>query len=79
MVVADIGMAPRDGYELIRRLRKLDSSRGGNVPAIAVTAYASPEDRTRTLAAGYQLHISKPIDATGLVAAVRSVGRCVDA
>ena len=79
VVVADIGMDPRDGYELIRRLRKLDSSRGGNVPAIAVTTCASPEDRTRTLAAGYQLHISKPIDATALVAAVRSVGRCVDA
>ena len=55
VIVSDIGMAGVDGYELIRRVREL-GDRGRHLPAIAVTAYANPEDRIRALAAGYQLH-----------------------
>lgn len=61
ILLSDIGMPDTDGYELIRRVR---SSPGPirSTPAVAVTAYADPEDRIHALAAGYQLHLSKPAD-----------------
>jgi CheY-like chemotaxis protein/two-component sensor histidine kinase len=61
VVVSDIGMPGRDGYELIRRLRSF-AEPIRSTPAIAVTAYADPEDRMHALAAGYQLHLAKPAD-----------------
>lgn len=71
VVVSDIGMPRRDGYELARELR----DRGG-VPAVAVTAFAGPEDRRRALAAGFQAHLGKPVDPAALVAVVaRLAGR----
>jgi PAS domain S-box-containing protein len=69
-LVADIGMPDLDGYTLIRSLRALTSREGGGVPAIAVTAYARPEDRARALGAGYQRHFVKPIDLGVLAAAL---------
>jgi CheY-like chemotaxis protein len=61
ILVSDIGMPERDGYELIREIRSL--GRGAtDLPAIAVTAFASPEDRERALAAGFQVHLAKPVD-----------------
>lgn len=70
VVVSDIGMPGEDGYELIRRIRSLPPERGGRIPAIAVTGYAARDDVARALAAGYQLHVSKPIDPRSLVVVV---------
>jgi CheY-like chemotaxis protein len=74
ILVSDIGMPGLDGYELMRRARALDSSRtNGPIPAIAVTAYARAEDRQRSLLAGYQMHLAKPIEARELVAGIASL------
>jgi signal transduction histidine kinase/ActR/RegA family two-component response regulator len=69
VIVSDLGMPTADGFELIRKLRALDSERG-RIPAVAVTGYANAEERQRALAAGYQAHIAKPIDPLVVVAAV---------
>jgi CheY-like chemotaxis protein len=73
VLISDIGMPDRDGYELIRRIRELGPEAGGRTPAIALTAFARSEDRTRAMLAGYQVHISKPIEPLELVATVRSL------
>jgi signal transduction histidine kinase/ActR/RegA family two-component response regulator len=79
VLVSDIGMPGTDGYELLRRVRGLGPERGGRLPAIALTAFARAEDRTRALRAGFLVHVSKPVDASELVATVASVaGRTVD-
>jgi CheY-like chemotaxis protein/nitrogen-specific signal transduction histidine kinase len=74
VVVSDIGMPGEDGYELMRRLRALPNDQGGNVPAVALTAYARVEDRMKALKAGYQMHVAKPIELGELVAIVASLG-----
>ncbi len=74
VIVSDIGMPERDGYQLIRDVRSLAPSDGGRTPAIALTAFARSEDRTRAMLAGYQVHISKPIEPCELVATVKSLG-----
>ncbi|WP_437971984.1 PAS domain-containing protein [Sorangium sp. So ce260] len=70
VLVSDIGMQGMDGYELIRRVRTLPPERGGDVPAVALTAYARSEDRAKALLAGFQTHIAKPIQPTELMAAI---------
>jgi PAS domain S-box-containing protein len=70
ILLSDIGMPEVDGYTLISRVRSLPAERGGQVPAIALTAYAREEDREKALAAGFQGHISKPVDPSRLVAAI---------
>jgi signal transduction histidine kinase/ActR/RegA family two-component response regulator len=70
VLVADIGMPGMDGYELIRRIRASADRRLRDLPAIAVTAYANPEDRAQALAAGYQGHCPKPIDGPIVAAAI---------
>jgi signal transduction histidine kinase/AmiR/NasT family two-component response regulator len=72
VVVSDIGMPGHDGYELITRMRALPGS-AGRVPAIALTALARDEDRKRTLLAGYQVHISKPVDPAELVMVIATL------
>jgi len=72
VVVSDIGMPGHDGYELITRMRALPGS-AGRVPAIALTALARDEDRKRTLLAGYQVHISKPVDPAELVTVIATL------
>jgi CheY-like chemotaxis protein len=62
-----------DGYELLKRVRTLEQSRGGRIPAIALTAFARSEDRTRALRAGFLVHVSKPVEPSELVATVASV------
>ena len=69
-LVADIGMPEQDGYALVRSIRALPPREGGTMPAIALTAYARPEDRARALAAGYQRHFVKPVDLGVLAAAL---------
>jgi signal transduction histidine kinase len=73
IVISDIGMPDMDGYELIRELRRLPAAHGGRIPAIALTAFARSGDRTRALLAGFQLHLSKPIEAPELLAAIASL------
>jgi two-component system CheB/CheR fusion protein len=70
VLVSDIGMPVRDGYDLIRELRKRPREEGGEVPALALTAYASAEDRQKTVAAGFQEHLAKPARPAELVARV---------
>ncbi len=69
VLVSDIAMPGEDGYQLIRKLRDLEQQ-GQQIPAIALTAYARQEDRLQALEAGFQLHVSKPVEPTHLVAAV---------
>lgn len=70
LLLSDIGMPGMDGLELIRSVRGLDKSRGGPIPAIAITAYARTEDRQRSLLAGFHMHLSKPIEARELIASI---------
>jgi CheY-like chemotaxis protein len=73
ILVSDIGMPDVDGYELIRRIRTLNSSELRNLPAIALTAYARADDRQRALLAGFQMHVSKPVEPRELVAGIASL------
>jgi PAS domain S-box-containing protein len=68
ILISDIGMPAMDGYQLMERVRQ----KGGGMPAVALTAFARSEDRTRALLAGYQAHLSKPIESGELVATVAS-------
>ena len=70
VLIADIGMPVEDGYGLIKRVRALPREAGGQTPALALTAYARTEDRVRALSAGYQVHLSKPVDRAELAAVV---------
>ncbi len=70
VIVSDIGMPFEDGYALISKLRAFSAAQGGSVPALALTAYARAEDKERALAAGYQLHVAKPVEPTELTNAV---------
>ncbi|HEX8235017.1 MAG TPA: ATP-binding protein [Abditibacteriaceae bacterium] len=70
VLVSDIGMPSQDGYALIKQVRALDAEHGGRVPAIALTAYAKEEDRTRALSAGFQMHVAKPVEPLELAAVV---------
>jgi CheY-like chemotaxis protein len=78
VVLSDIDMPGNDGYELIGRLRAMPNGRA--VPAVALTALARGEDRTRALRAGFQMHVPKPVDFNELVAVVQNLAalRCED-
>jgi signal transduction histidine kinase/ActR/RegA family two-component response regulator len=79
VLVSDIGMPDVDGYELLRRIRALGPGPGGHLPAIALTAFARSEDRTRALRAGFLAHVVKPVEPSELLATVASVvGRAGD-
>jgi PAS domain S-box-containing protein len=73
VLVSDIGMPDEDGYTFIRKVRELGSEMGGRIPAVALTGYAREEDYRQAKAAGFQLHIAKPIKAAELVAVVKSL------
>lgn len=75
ILLSDIGMPKLDGLDLIRRVRLLDACRSGPIPAIAITAYARPEDRQRSLLAGFHMHLSKPIEAAELIASIAGLLR----
>jgi CheY-like chemotaxis protein len=61
MLISDIGMPEQDGYTLIQQVRTLPRTQGGQIPAIALTAYAGEKDRQKAIAAGFQKHLSKPV------------------
>ncbi|HET9479699.1 MAG TPA: ATP-binding protein, partial [Pyrinomonadaceae bacterium] len=73
VLIADIGMPVEDGYSLIRKVRALPSDRGGQIPALALTAYARTEDRIRALSEGYQMHLAKPVDRVELATIIGSL------
>jgi PAS domain S-box-containing protein len=73
LLISDIGMPDMDGYTLIRQIRKQSADQGGEIPAIAVTAYAGEIDRQQALAAGFQEHISKPIELEVLIQAILTI------
>jgi PAS domain S-box-containing protein len=73
LLLSDIGMPQADGFDLLRRVRALGPDRGGEIPAIALTAFARPEDRTKVLRAGFRMHVAKPVEAAELCAAVANV------
>ena len=73
VLLSDIGMPGKDGYQLIRELRSRAPDRGGAIPAVALTAFARSEDRARAMLAGYQMHLAKPVEPWELVATVGSL------
>jgi PAS domain S-box-containing protein len=75
VLISDIGMPGEDGYSLIRRVRALPPEHGGDVPAIALTAYGRPEDVRAATEAGFQLHVVKPVKPDALLGAITAWAR----
>ncbi|MDI1431178.1 response regulator [Polyangium sorediatum] len=75
VLVSDIGLPGEDGYALIRKIRELPVDQGGRTPAAALTAYADQHTRERTLSAGYQVHIAKPVHPTSFKEMVARLGQ----
>jgi CheY-like chemotaxis protein len=73
VIISDIGMPHKDGYQFLREVRALSPEEGGKTPAVALTAFARSEDRTRAMMAGYQVHVAKPIEPQELLATVGSL------
>lgn len=78
VLISDIGLPNEDGYELIRRVRKLPAEQGGETPAIALTGYASLQDRNLAFDVGYQKHLSKPVDIDKLLELVKELAKSED-
>ncbi|MDB9375029.1 response regulator [Nodularia sphaerocarpa] len=76
--ICDIAMPDEDGYSLIRKIRALTKDRGGQVPAVALTAYADSENRIRALEAGFQIHLAKPVDPEELVITIANLANFVN-
>ncbi|HEX4337613.1 MAG TPA: ATP-binding protein [Polyangiaceae bacterium] len=74
VLVSDIGMPMMDGYSLIKKIRALTPEDGGRTPALALTAYARAEDAQRAFAAGYQMHVTKPVEPAQLATVVANLG-----
>jgi CheY-like chemotaxis protein len=70
VLISDIGLPDVDGYELLQRIRRMDASSAGGIPAIALTAYARSQDRMLAFRAGYQAHLAKPVEPTELIATI---------
>src|SRR5262249_62250374 len=66
VLVSDIGMPVEDGYALLGKIRKLATEDGGDIPAIALTAFAAAQDKEQAIEAGFQKHLSKPVEPVQL-------------
>jgi CheY-like chemotaxis protein len=78
-VIADIRLGTSDGYELIKTIRETDAEYRGVTPVIAVTGFASPEDKQRAIAAGFNFYVTKPFDPADVVAAItKLLSSCYD-
>ena len=75
LLISDIEMPDEDGYSLLRKLRFVEEDLGGRIPAVALTAHARTEDRMQALAAGFDTHVSKPVEPAELVTVVASLAR----
>ncbi len=73
ILISDICLPDEDGYSLLQKIRKLEVKRGGNIPAIAITASSNQENSIRSLLAGFQIHLCKPIDLDELSAVVTNL------
>ena len=70
VICSDIGLLDQDGYALIRSIRSLPDPRKNGIPAIALTAFGRHDDRTRALVAGFNVHLTKPVEPSVLVRTV---------
>jgi signal transduction histidine kinase/ActR/RegA family two-component response regulator len=75
VILADIGMPEKDGYELIKEIRMSADPKVKDIPAAALTAFARSEDRTKAMQSGFEMHLSKPVDPGELVASVATLVR----
>ena len=75
IMVSDVGMPGEDGYALIQQLRAWETSRGGGLPAVALTAYARVEDRVAALRSGFDAHVHKPVEPIQLAQLVKQLAR----
>jgi PAS domain S-box-containing protein len=75
VLVSDIGMPVEDGYTLIRKVRDLEMELGGQIPALALTAYAREEEHRRAIAAGFHMHMPKPVESAELAVAIASLAQ----
>jgi len=75
VLVSDIGLSDEDGFSLIQQIRQDEVERGGFLPAVALTGFARAEDRARSMAAGFQAHVQKPVDPVDLVKAIATIAR----
>ena len=75
VLIADIGIAGADGFELISRVRESADPAVRDIPAAALTAYARAEDRMKSLQSGFQIHLAKPVDPAELVVAVAALAK----
>lgn len=73
ILISDIGMPGKDGYALIRHVKQIETKTGVRIKAIALTAYAREEDRRQAIQSGFQLYLTKPIDANELIAVIASL------
>ena len=73
VIISDISMPEKNGYQFIAEVRNLSAEDGGTIPAIALTAFAHPKDKAKVMSAGYQRHLSKPVDSVELIAAINSL------
>jgi CheY-like chemotaxis protein len=73
VLLSDIEMPGENGYELMKRIRALPAAEGGLTPAAAITAHVGPDDRVRALAAGFELHVAKPVQPTDVAMAVAAL------
>lgn len=73
VIISDIGMPEKNGYQLMQEVRNLPEEKGRAIPAIALTAFARPEDRARAIEAGFQVHLTKPVGALELVNTIRDL------
>lgn len=73
ILISDVGLPGEDGYTLIRKIRRLSPEQNGNIPAIALTGYASLQDRAQAIEAGYQDHLPKPIDLEILIEQIKNL------
>jgi CheY-like chemotaxis protein len=79
MLIVDIGLPDEDGYSLLKKVRALSAEQGGQVPAIALTGFTRDHDRRMAAAAGFQQHLSKPLNIGELLSAMKHfVGRGLD-
>lgn len=78
ILISDVGLPGEDGYELMRKIRRLSPEQGGLIPAIALTGYASLQDYNLALTAGYQHHFAKPVDIDELLELVRNLLKSED-
>ena len=78
VLISDIGLPEVDGYELVRRIREEERANGTRTPAVALTAFARIEDRVKALAAGYQMHVAKPVEPGELLTIVASLAGFID-